>query len=84
MPDEPKYRFTLAYLLAHNHADDEATRVLERALAEGVVSAECYRLLSELYTRRGDLAGAAALYRQAGADTRLPIAARRQFAAASQ
>jgi Tfp pilus assembly protein PilF len=80
MPDEPKYRFTLAYLLDRNHADVEATRVLEQALAEGVVSAECYQLLGDLYTRSGNAAVAAALYRRAGADTRLPIALRQQFA----
>jgi Flp pilus assembly protein TadD len=84
MPEEPKYRFTLAYLLTQNHADDEATSVLKQALAERVVSADCYRLLGELYTRRGDLAGEAALYRQAGADTRLPFAARQQFVTVSQ
>jgi Tfp pilus assembly protein PilF len=83
-PNEPKYRFTLAYLLAGNHAAGEATRVLEQALAEGVVSAECYQLLGDLYTRSGDAARAAALYRRASADTRLPDAVRRQFASPGQ
>jgi Tfp pilus assembly protein PilF len=84
MPTEAKYRFTLAYLLARNNAVNEAALVLEQALADGAVNVDCYQLLGEIYTRNGDAARAAALYRRAGTDTRLPLATRQQFASAGK
>lgn len=79
-PQETRYGYTLGFFLNQQGKVDEAIRVLEETTRQPSPSADAFALLGEIYLRQGSRAEAAAVYRRAAADGRLPAADRAEFA----
>jgi tetratricopeptide (TPR) repeat protein len=81
-PASSKYAYTWAFYLARRGDKQAAITVLRRALDRQAAGSESYALLGSLLTQTGRQAEAAALYRRAAADARLPVADRARFGGA--
>ena len=78
-PQETHYGYTLGFFLNQQGKVDEAIRVLEETIRQPSPSPDAFALLGEIYLRQGRRAEAAAVYRRATADGRLPAADRAEF-----
>lgn len=79
VPQEPKYAFTVAYLLQQQSRISAAILTLEAALTNSPAYPDSYALLAQLYQRTERVQDAANVCRRAADDTRLPISVRQQF-----
>ncbi|MBN1513938.1 MAG: tetratricopeptide repeat protein, partial [Phycisphaerae bacterium] len=79
-PDEPRYAFAVAYHLHRSGAAEEAVLELRQMLAAHPSYADGYALLGDILVEQGRVSEAAELYRRAGENEHLPVAARREFA----
>lgn len=78
-PENMDFVYTLAFYLAGQKQDTEARQILEPLVAKEVNSPAIYDLLARLWLRQGQLEKAAAVYRQAAANDKLPAEARSHF-----
>lgn len=78
-PQEARYGYTLGFFLNQQGKVDEAIRVLEETIRQPSPSVDAFALLGESYLRQGRRAEAAAVYRRAAADERLPATDRAEF-----
>jgi len=71
-PEEPKYRYTLAFYLRQKGDVDQAILVLRDVIERGPVLIGPYALLGEIYEEQGRISEATAVYRRALTNEKIP------------
>lgn len=80
-PEDPRYRYSLAFYLRQLGEADEAIQILGKLIEDYPAYSDAYALLGDVHEANGSFAAAEKVYRQAAANPALPQAARLQFEA---